>query len=55
MITYAKALFTTEFPEWWLFALGALFVLTTMFLPNGLAGIAQTYLNNTNNKKEGSK
>ena len=44
VITYAKSFFTTAFPEWWLFALGGLFVLTTMYLPNGLAGIAQKYL-----------
>lgn len=44
VITYAKAKFTTVFPELWLFALGALFVVTTMYLPKGLAGIAQNYL-----------
>ncbi|MCG8316159.1 MAG: urea ABC transporter permease subunit UrtC, partial [Pseudomonadales bacterium] len=44
VITYAKAFFTTAFPEWWLFALGALFVVTTMYLPNGLAGIAQNFI-----------
>jgi urea transport system permease protein len=26
-------------PELWLYALGALFILTTLFLPRGLAGL----------------
>jgi urea transport system permease protein len=35
----AKTWFTTAYPEAWLFALGALFVLVTLFLPRGLVGI----------------
>jgi urea transport system permease protein len=35
----AKTWFTTAYPEIWLFALGALFVLVTLFLPRGLIGI----------------
>ena len=35
----AKTWFTTAYPEVWLFALGALFVLVTLFLPRGLVGI----------------
>lgn len=50
-ITYAKSVFTTAFPEWWLFALGALFVVTTMYLPKGIAGIAQGYLDQLALKK----
>lgn len=50
VITYAKAKFTTAFPEAWLFALGALFVLTTMYFPQGLAGIAQNYLHKRQSK-----
>lgn len=37
-INYAKTWFTTELPDVWLFALGALFVLVTLFLPKGLIG-----------------
>jgi urea transport system permease protein len=37
----AKTLFTTALPEYWLFLLGALFILTTLFLPKGLIGIAK--------------
>lgn len=35
----AKTWFTSAYPEVWLFALGALFVLVTIFLPRGLVGI----------------
>ena len=35
----AKTWFTTAYPEVWLFALGALFVLVTVFLPRGLVGM----------------
>lgn len=31
-------------PEFWLFALGGLFVLVTLFLPKGVVGTAQSYL-----------
>ncbi|MGI1679372.1 MAG: urea ABC transporter permease subunit UrtC [Cellvibrionaceae bacterium] len=55
VITYAKAIFTTEFPELWLFALGALFVLTTMYMPKGLAGIAEKYLEKKDLAKEDFK
>ncbi|WP_371929438.1 urea ABC transporter permease subunit UrtC [Photobacterium sp. CCB-ST2H9] len=41
LINYAKSWFTVEFPEVWLFALGSLFVLATIFLPKGLAGLLQ--------------
>ncbi|MDP9053558.1 MAG: urea ABC transporter permease subunit UrtC, partial [Acidobacteriota bacterium] len=35
MVNYAKTYLTGAFPEIWLFALGALFVLVTLFLPRG--------------------
>ena len=38
VVNYAKTKFTAIFPDEWLFALGALFVLVTIFLPTGLAG-----------------
>jgi len=34
-----KSYFTAAFPEIWLFALGALFVATTLFLPKGIVGL----------------
>jgi len=38
LINYAKSWFTVELPEVWLFALGSLFVLATLFLPKGVTG-----------------
>ena len=40
LVNYAKTYFTGAFPEVWLYALGALFVLVTLFLPRGVAGLA---------------
>jgi urea transport system permease protein len=39
LVNYAKTRFTAVFPEAWLFALGALFVFVTIFLPQGLMGL----------------
>src|ERR1041385_1088622 len=39
LVNYAKTFFTGALPEVWLYALGALFVLTTIFLPRGLMGL----------------
>lgn len=38
-VNYAKTYFTGALPEVWLFALGGLFVVTTIFLPKGVAGL----------------
>ncbi len=38
LVNYAKTRFTAVMPEGWLFALGALFVGVTIFLPQGIAG-----------------
>jgi urea transport system permease protein len=39
LVNYGKTYFTAAFPEVWLFALGAMFVLVTIFLPKGVIGI----------------
>jgi urea transport system permease protein len=39
LVNYAKTFFTGALPEVWLYALGALFVLVTLFLPRGLVGL----------------
>jgi urea transport system permease protein len=41
LVNYAKTYFTTALPEIWLYALGALFVLVTLFLPRGIVGLLQ--------------
>ncbi|WP_067515391.1 urea ABC transporter permease subunit UrtC [Endozoicomonas ascidiicola] len=40
-VNYAKTWFTGVMPDAWLFALGALFVVTTLWLPKGLVGLYQ--------------
>jgi urea transport system permease protein len=39
VVNMAKTYFTGAAPEFWLFFLGGLFVLVTLFLPQGLAGL----------------
>jgi urea transport system permease protein len=39
LVNYAKTYLTGAFPEIWLFALGALFVLVTILLPRGMIGL----------------
>ena len=39
LVNYAKTYFTSAFPEVWSYALGALFVLVTLFLPRGIIGL----------------
>jgi urea transport system permease protein len=36
-----KSWFTGAFPDLWLFALGLLFILVTLFLPQGIVGLIQ--------------
>jgi urea transport system permease protein len=42
VVNFAKTYFTGALPEYWLFALGGLFVLVTLFLPRGILGLALT-------------
>lgn len=37
-----KTWFTSVLPEFWLYALGLIFVLTTLFLPQGIVGLARS-------------
>ncbi|KXS39007.1 MAG: branched-chain amino acid transport system permease protein [Halomonadaceae bacterium T82-2] len=41
LVNYAKTVFTGVMPDAWLFALGGLFVVCTVLLPRGLAGLMQ--------------
>ncbi|CCO45078.1 putative urea ABC transporter, permease protein UrtC [Vibrio nigripulchritudo SOn1] len=43
LVNYAKSWFTVEFPEIWLFALGGLFVLSTLYLPKGVVGLFSNF------------
>jgi len=39
IVNAAKSIFTVAFPEYWLYFLGLLFILVTLFLPNGVVGL----------------
>jgi len=40
-VNYGKTYFTGAFPEIWLFFLGGLFVVSTLFLPKGVVGLVK--------------
>jgi urea transport system permease protein len=44
LVNAGKTFFTGAFPEFWLFALGGLFVLVTLFLPRGIVGTYQQFM-----------
>ncbi|HZY14512.1 MAG TPA: urea ABC transporter permease subunit UrtC [Beijerinckiaceae bacterium] len=39
LVNWGKTYFTGALPEYWLFALGLLFILVTLFLPQGIVGV----------------
>ncbi len=39
-----KTWFTSVFPEFWLYALGLIFVLVTLFLPQGIVGLVRRWM-----------
>jgi len=41
IVNGAKSYFTVAWPEFWLYFLGALFVVVTVYLPNGVIGLAR--------------
>ncbi len=45
LVNYAKTWLTGALPEVWLFALGGLFVVVTLFLPQGIMGVANQLKN----------
>ena len=46
LVNYAKTYFTGALPEVWLYALGALFILVTIFLPRGIVGLLSSQREN---------
>lgn len=50
LVNFGKSIFTAQFPEIWLFALGALFVATTLFLPKGIVGTVQHVLRSSRDR-----
>jgi len=47
----AKSYFTQAFPEYWLYFLGLLFVLATLYLPQGVLGLFEKVKSKLNTKK----
>jgi urea transport system permease protein len=43
LVNGAKSFFTQAFPEYWLFFLGLLFILVTLFLPQGVLGLMDKF------------
>jgi len=43
LVNYAKTFFTGALPDVWLYALGAMFVVATLFLPRGLIGLVPRF------------
>ena len=43
LVNYGKTYFTGAFPEVWLFMLGGLFVVSTLYLPQGVVGVVQQW------------
>ena len=39
LVNGAKSFFTVAFPEYWLFALGVIFIAVTLFMPRGVLGL----------------
>jgi urea transport system permease protein len=42
-VSGAKSWFTASFPEYWLYFLGLLFVLVTLYLPQGVMGLSKKF------------
>ena len=55
LVNYAKTYFTGAFAEIWLFLLGGLFVLTTLYLPKGIIGLWQQMSEKVSTKLAASK
>ena len=43
IVNYAKTYFTGALPEFWLFALGTIFIVVTIFLQKGVVGMFENY------------
>ena len=41
IVNFAKSWFTAAFPEYWLYVLGMMFILVTLFMPQGVVGLMQ--------------
>ncbi len=47
LVNGAKSFFTQAFPEYWLYVLGLLFILVTLFMPQGVVGVVRRWRTRT--------
>ena len=52
MVGLMKSYFSEQFPQTWLFLLGAMFIIVVGFMPNGIAGAMQKILSSKSVNKE---
>jgi len=55
IVNAGKSYFTGALPEYWLFALGALFIFVTLFMPKGLVGVVNSLLRRRPGRPTGGK
>jgi urea transport system permease protein len=48
IVNGAKSWLTVQYPELWLYALGLIFIVTTLFLPKGVAGLREFRISKLN-------
>ena len=52
LVNYAKTYFTGALPEFWLFALGTLFIVSTLYLPKGIVGLFERIKNKNSDQNK---
>ena len=53
IVNGAKSILTVSFPEYWLYFLGALFIVVTLFMPQGVVGLAKSVMARLRGKQGG--
>jgi urea transport system permease protein len=53
IVNLAKSWFTVSFPEYWLFFLGTLFIVATLYLPQGVVGLYRRLRAGTGGAQDG--
>jgi urea transport system permease protein len=53
IVNGAKSWLTVAYPEYWLYFLGALFIAVTLFLPDGIVGLARKLITRAKTPSEG--
>lgn len=53
IVNGAKSILTVSFPEYWLYFLGALFIVVTLFMPQGVVGLAKSVMARLRRKQGG--